>query len=407
MSNLIIKNDTIYFFLILILPLTLLFGTLISEITIFLVAIFFLFSCYQKNKWKWIKSIEFKFLIVIWIYLILNAILANNISLAMPRALFFLRFIILAFAISEVLKNQKFSKFIFIFWIIIIIFTFIDIYFEFFFGKNIFGNISDYPGRISSFTGKELKIGHYMLAIFLLPFSYFINMNKNIGINTFLIFILTFVLFSIIITGERSNTIRAIFCFFMFIFFIQKKYFFFNKYLILLLTLMSLYLTINYENTIKSRYSEIIENASNPITLVKKSLHGSHYSTAWKIFRNYTFFGVGNKNFRIECQNQIYVDQDYKYTENRCSTHPHQIYLELLSELGILGTLLIITFVTYAVIKSMYSYFKNYNLILIASCAYITSIFIPILPSGSFFTSFGATLFWINIGVMFSITSKT
>lgn len=407
MSNLVIKNDTIYFFLILILPLTLLFGTLISEITIFLVAIFFLFSCYQKNKWKWIKSTEFKFLVIIWFYLILNAILANNISLAMPRALFFFRFIILVFAISETLKNQKFSKFIFIFWLIIIIFIFIDINFEFFFVKNIFGNISDYPGRISSFTGKELKIGHYTLAIFLLPFSYFINMNKNIVINTFLIFILTLVLFSIIATGERSNTIRAILCFFMFIFFIQKKYFFFNKYLILLLTSILLYLTINYQNTIKSRYSEVIENASNPITLVKKSLHGSHYSTAWKIFRNYPFFGVGNKNFRIECQNQIYIDRDYEFTENRCSTHPHQIYLELLSELGILGTLLIITFVTYAVIKSIYSYLKNYNLILIASCAYITSIFIPILPSGSFFTSFGATLFWINIGVMFSITSKT
>jgi hypothetical protein len=28
------------------------------------------------------------------------------------------------------------------------------------------------------------------------------------------------------------------------------------------------------------------------------------------------------------------------------------------------------------------------------------------LPSGSFFTSFGATLFWLNIGVMFSATNK-
>ena len=159
-------------------------------------------------------------------------------------------------------------------------------------------------------------------------------------------------------------------------------------------------------NKIKSRYDEIINNIHKPITLLKESLHGSHYSTAWKIFKNYPYFGVGNKNFRIECQNQIYFDHNYKYTKIRCSTHPHQIYLEFLSELGILGTLIIIMFVTFVIIKSTYLYFKNYNLILLASSLYVVSIFIPLLPSGSFFTSFGATLFWLNIGVMFSATNK-
>jgi len=115
---------------------------------------------------------------------------------------------------------------------------------------------------------------------------------------------------------------------------------------------------------------------------------------------------VGNKNFRIECQNQIYLDEDYKYTKSRCSTHPHQIYLELLSEQGILGALLIITFVSFVVTKSIYLYFKNYNLIILAPSLYVISIFIPLLPSGSFFTSFGATLFWINIGVILTATTN-
>lgn len=252
-----------------------------------------------------------------------------------------------------------------------------DIYFEFFFGRNILGNISDYQGRISSFTGKELKIGHYMLAIFLIPFSYFIDKNQNVKINFILLFILSLVLSSIIATGERSNTIRAIFCYFTLIFLLKNNYFFFTKYIILFLSLILLYLGINNVNKIKSRYVEIIENAHEPISLLKESLHGAHYSAAWKIFKNYPYFGVGNKNFRIECQKQIYLDQDYKYTKSRCTTHPHQIYLELLSELGILGSLLIITFVTFVVTKSMYLYFKNYNLIILAPSLYVISIFIP------------------------------
>jgi O-antigen ligase len=406
MKNISIKIETIIFLLISILPLALLFGTFVSEVIIFLISIIFLIKSYIEKEWKWIKSIELKFLIVVWFYLILNAVLANSISLAMSRGLFFLRFILLAFAISETFKNEKFKKFICTFWLTIIIITFLDIYFEFFFGRNILGNISDYQGRISSFTGKELKIGHYMLAIFLIPFSYFIDKNQNVKINFILLFILALVFSSIVVTGERSNTIRAIFCFFIIIFLLKKKYFFFTKYIILFLSLILLYLAVNNINKIKTRYKEIIEGANKPIFLLKESLHGAHYSAAWKIFKNYPYFGVGNKNFRIECQNQIYLDEDYKYTKSRCSTHPHQIYLELLSEQGILGALLIITFVSFVVTKSIYLYFKNYNLIILAPSLYVISIFIPLLPSGSFFTSFGATLFWINIGVILTATTN-
>ncbi len=382
-------------------------GTLISEITIFLIGAFFLNKCYEKKEWYWVRSIELQLLMLIWFYLILNSILANSTSLALSRGLFFFRFILLTFAISETFKNKKFQKLIFIFWSIIIIIISVDIYFEFLFGKNILGNISNYPDRIASFTGKELKIGHYMLAIFLLPFAYFIQKNENTKIKFIFFFILALVFSSIIATGERSNSIRAIFCFFLFIFLLkQKNYLFLIKYLILFISVMLLYIAIYKVNKIKSRYEEIINNAHKPITLLQESLHGSHYSAAWKIFKNYPYFGVGNKNFRIECKNQIYFDQDYKHTKNRCSTHPHQIYLEFLSELGIIGTLIIIMFVSFAIIKSIHLYFKNYNLILLASSLYVASIFIPFLPSGSFFTSFGATLFWLNIGVMFSATKK-
>ena len=60
--------------------------------------------------------------------------------------------------------------------------------------------------------------------------------------------------------------------------------------------------------------SEIFNNISNPIILLKDSLHGAHYSTAWKIFKNYPYFGAGNKNFREECQNKIYLDKDWENT---------------------------------------------------------------------------------------------
>lgn len=407
MKNISINYEKINFSLLLILPLSLLFGTLISEIIIFFIILIFLSKSYKNKNWEWTKNIEFKFLLLIWIYLILNSIFANNFSLSISRGLFFFRFILLAFAISEILKNENLRKKIFTYWIALVIFVSIDIYVEFFFKKNLLGNYSLYPDRIASFTGKELKIGHYLSALFLLPFSFFIDENnyKNIKINFVLLFFLAFVGFAILATGERSNSIRAFFCFILFITLLKQK----NKlvkYIIIGFFIISSYAAIDNINKIKNRYTEIIENINKPIILLKSTQHGAHYVTAWKIFKNYPYLGVGNKNFREECEKSIYADSSYKFTSFRCSTHPHQIYFEFLSELGILGTLLIVSFVFFITTKALLIYLKNCKLIILAPNLYITSTFLPIIPSGSFFTSFGATLFWLNVGIMFSLYKK-
>lgn len=172
MKNISINYEKINFSLLLILPLSLLFGTLISEIIIFFINLIFLSKSYKNKNWEWTKNIEFKFLLFIWIYLILNLIFANNFSLSVSRGLFFFRFILLAFAISEILKNENLRKKIFTYWIALVIFVSIDIYVEFFFKKNLLGNYSLYPDRIASFAGKELKIGHYLSALFYYHFLF-------------------------------------------------------------------------------------------------------------------------------------------------------------------------------------------------------------------------------------------
>jgi hypothetical protein len=149
-------------------------------------------------------------------------------------------------------------------------------------------------------------------------------------------------------------------------------------------------------------YQRLSSNNYNYSEYIKNSLHGSHYITAWKIFKNYPYLGVGNKNFRIECGKEIYYDKSFKLSEYRCSTHPHQIYFEFLSELGIFGTIVILYFIIYILVKSFFLYFKKFNLILLSSALFILSNFIPLIPSGSFFTSFGAALFWLNIGILLS-----
>ena len=48
------------------------------------------------------------------------------------------------------------------------------------------------------------------------------------------------------------------------------------------------------------------------------------------------YFLVFVKNYK----KSIYENSDYKKTDERQATHPHQIHLELLSELGLIGYIL-------------------------------------------------------------------
>ena len=73
-------------------------------------------------------------------------------------------------------------------------------------------------------------------------------------------------------------------------------------------------------------------------------------------FKNHPLLGVGNKNYRVETCRDLKKDvyKKDKYESYICTTHPHQIYFELLSEHGLIGTLIIL-FILYKLVFSKIS----------------------------------------------------
>ena len=74
--------------------------------------------------------------------------------------------------------------------------------------------------------------------------------------------------------------------------------------------------------------------------------------------------------------------------------------LDFLSELGIVGFVVFFGLFFYIIFKKIINFFKINNYLVLASTLYVLVVFIPLLPSGSFFVSFGATIFWINFSFM-------
>ena len=190
-----------------------------------------------------------------------------------------------------------------------------------------------------------------------------------------------------------------------FILFIKKENIL--KYLILFLILISTItiLTIERESSFKRRYVhqifvELKNNNFNIFNYIEKTEYGVHRTDAIKLFKYYPITGVGNKNFRILCKKNEYEFLNKKDFENSiCTTHPHQFYYEILSNMVCWTDKFLICFYFYYDFYNNFKFHKSlYNLFLFLL---ILSFFFPILPSGSFFTSFNATIFWINFILYF------
>jgi O-antigen ligase len=401
--------NKIYLFLALFLPISLLIGNAVSKSTQLLIIIIFLITCYLNKNFSWIKNRYFFLLGIIWISLLINLLFAKNMNLSFLRNITFIENIFFIFALCFILKKKKFFNLIFFVYLIIVTVVAFDIFFEFLTKKNILGFQSYDPNRISSFLGKELKIGSFMLGFSFISICYYFEkyLNKSIYYKFFGFFLLIFFFISILLTGERANSFRAIIFLFLFILLSKKKIINHKKILLMIIIILTIFIYF-FSEKIKYRFNVILIPISQ-IGLTetfKETQHGAHFYAAIKMFKNNPLFGVGNKNFREECAKKEYENNNYKRTAERCATHPHQIYYEFLSEHGLVGTVIIFSIILIVLLKGFKIYFENKNSIHLASILFILTQFFPLIPSGSFFTSWGAAIFWFNFSILIFYNNK-
>jgi O-antigen ligase len=406
--SLIFEKETKYnifgIILISLLPLALLSRSAILNSIIIIINLLFLFIIFKEKKFNFLNNKYFYALNIFWASLILNACFSIDKINSLERALGFCRFIILIFAIKFFLnlKDSKYQKMIFIIWTTIFIITTFDLIFESIFGFNTLGYVSYMPGRLAGFLNKELKIGHFYAAFMLIALTTcHANLSKK-NIFTYLIFFL-FIIISFLI-GERANFLRVLIIATIFLFLFEKKLLI-KKLIVFIFFIMTFFLIINFNEKYKLRFwNQFIQpiNETNYKTYVQNSQYGAHYETAKKIFKNNILFGVGLKNYRNESGKEIYEDNNFLQTKARWATHPHQLHWEFLSETGLFGYSVFIIFFIFIFITNIKSLIIRFNLYQLSSMLFIIASVLPLIPSGSFFTTYGATLFWINFSVMIS-----
>ena len=386
-------------FLFSILPISIIIGQAISLINVLLISIFIIIEIIRSKKYYFLKNITFILLFGIFLYLLFNTFISLDKNISFLRNIGFLRFILLFVAINYFFYIYKNQNFYFKIWTVVILIVILDSYIEYIFGKNILGFGEEYGERVVSFFKDEPIVAGYLNGFFFLILGYLFN-NKNSQNNK--IFIVCFILSLIFlvcvsITGERSNTIKAIIGLTIF-FFLNNKLRIKYRVITLICMIITVVIVISNSDYLKYRY---YENIINPIInsdkrekFLSNNIYINHYKSGYAVFKNYPLFGVGNKNYRIETNNNRFTKKNYFP-----DTHPHQIYLEFLSEHGIFGTVFFLSIIFFLILKNIKSCIVSKNLLQLGALSFIVINFLPILPSGAFFSDFNTTLFFINFSI--------
>lgn len=399
-----------YFFILFsILPISIVIGPMISLGNVLIIALSFLIYVTYINEWSWIKDKKIQLLFILYLYLIFNSFIGIEFSNSVNRNFGFIRFIIFFAAFNYFFFNYKNFYKIFIIWTIVIFIVALDIYYERLMGSNILGYGAGQ--RIFSFFNKPIA-GSYMLGFFLLIigflFEFFKNKNflRNYSRN-YLIFTISLIfLVSIFITGERSNTIKAFLAFMIFYIFI-RNFSFRQKTISALVFLLLITVVSMNSSIIKHRYmNQLFVNFKTKDqfgTSITIWTYLNLYKSGIEVFKKYPYFGVGNKNYGFEtCWDKETYNPKYE-----CNSHPHQVYSEFLAEHGILGTIICL----FIFFKLFFDLLRKIpitkNEIQFASFLYILTVFMPLLPSGAFFSDNLLTLFFINFSLLFSCNKNT
>ncbi len=386
-----------------ILPLSMILGNFALNLNILLINSFFIFFVVKNNQWNWCKLSVFKLLILLYLFQIFNSIYNYFHNPAygyegLLRSIGFVKFIFFVFSFQYLINKKEQLDKIFKGWIIIISVVIFDVFFESIFGHNIFGFKSKDYTRIISFFYNENVVGAFLLAFSFTVCLFYLNKDLTFKKRLFINIIFFLIPLAILVSGERSNFLKCLILFSLILIFIQSNKLIISKLNISFLITFVLLISIIFVPNIFIKQTEFffrILKANNTEKFVDKFQniqYLAHYDTAWNIFKDFPVNGVGSKNFRIECAKEKYFNNNLKFSSRRCSTHPHQIHFELLSEHGIIGYLLFF----YLILSFTFNNLRRSNDIFNKGLNFYLLIFlIPILPGGSIFSSFNGSLFWI------------
>ena len=336
------------------------------------------------------------------------------------RSFLFLKYLLLYISIRFFVEKDYINfKLFFISCTFASLFVCFDIIYQFSFGKDIFG-YEAIPGfrKLGGPFGDELIAGGYIqrfsiFSFFLIPLFYK-NFSPNI-LKFFIPILLIVILFGLILSGNRMPLLLFILLVSIIVIFNKQTRKYFITFVSILLIIFSLAFTFNQK--VKNNFISFYGQISNMMKIFKKNKdfdnNSSQYLREFASFYDTwllnKYIGGGIKSFRYYCHIRPNIDKNSKFV---CNMHPHNYYLEILTETGLIGFFIVSIIFILILHRTFYKkYFDNNstltnnNIIVPFIFLFIVEIF-PLKSTGSFFTTGNATYIFLIIAILIGFANK-
>ena len=389
-------------YLLCLLPVAILTGPLLSDSIVSIIALVFIFNTLKYKNWHYLNNSFFYFFLFFYLYILIRSFFSDHILISLESSFFYFRFIFFALGVWLLLDHKKNFLYLFTYVLLFAFFVcIIDGYYQYFsrinsvdgIGHNLFGFVG-VQSRLTLLLSNELVLGSYLSRLFPLLIGLLILLYpKNKLFILFSLVVMVAIDVLVFLSGERTALALMVLSTVLIVGLVSKLRLL--RIIAFILSFLSIIFITIYDEDIKERninktIQQLNLDGSSDEEVFFSTEHDSIMKTAIEIFQNNPIFGVGPKLFRVECQN---IDGGAG-----CSTHPHNSYIQLLAETGIVGFMFMVVLlirITYYFIKHLYLFqtkqktmFTDYQICLLI-CFYLSLW--PIVPTVNIFNN------WINI----------
>ena len=386
------------------LPFLLFFFRGLADLTVVVVSIIFLYKSFKESKWIWTKDLWFKYSVIFVIYLAtINVYISTDRNDTLFYALTFIRWPIFAAALYFWIFNSKAAIKSFLISLgLLLAFIIVDVWIQYFIGKDIFG----YPSLGLRLTGPlrdNPVIGIFITKFIfisltsLLVFKQF-NQDNNRYFFLFLLMIIGFM--SVFITGERMSLL-------LFFSAIPLVLLGFSKDVIrtliniaLLFTIL-LFLALLLGEFFPQTFERAINSTIYKLSNFKNSDYGLVYQTAYQTWLNNIWLGGGLHQLK-----DLYSLYEINLWEVKI-LHAHNHPLSLLAETGLVGLVLYFIIIIQIIRKIFNEIYQQNNWLkftLLITLIYIC--FWPFMSHFSFQHNWMNAINWLIVGFVLALSRK-
>mgnify|MGYP001221046698 CR=1 FL=1 len=365
-----------------------------ADIWLTLISLIFLIRCIIKKDWSWVSQLWFKLALALWLFGLFSAITSPDPFFSFSQGFTWIRFPLYAAAAQVWLAKDRDIRVIMLLSMMLGMLIMCVIL--------ISESIIAPKSRLTWPYGDQIPgtyLAKFSLPLFCVLIAMAVSKKNKAGMFSGIIALISVAVSAL--TGERVNfLIRA--CGGMLAGLLWKPKFFLYSFLVIIEVIALLVIAISRPDLTSRFGKDFIRQI--PLT---NTADTNPYWGSWRGGIQQAILtpikGIGPSGTRKTCQNLDTNLPHWLHGKNYCGNHPHNFYIQLFAETGIIG-LIIGSLMFFSIISTCYKARKiNMNCPMNATAFVVPlAFFFPLQQFGSFYGQWGNLFMWFAIGFAIS-----